>query len=93
MAQNIVSRHKIYFNWSRGLRNMSQKADFESDLTLPHSCHIMKKVGKKGKLWWEIGENGAKWRKLARISLQTAKKCIISVLICKLFLPHKTNKF
>ena len=43
---------------------MSQKADFESDLTLPHSCHIMKKVGKKGKLWWEIGE---KWRKMAEL--------------------------
>ena len=64
MTQNILARHKKNFDWARGLRNMSQKADFESDLTLPHSCHIMKKVGKKGKLWWEIGE---KWRKMAEL--------------------------
>ena len=64
MAQNLLSRHKNFFNQTRGLRDMSQKADFESDLTLPQSCHIMKKVGKKGKLWWEIGE---KWRKMAEV--------------------------
>ncbi len=64
MTQNTLASHKKFFNWSRGLRNMSQKADLESDLTLPHSCHIMKKVGNKGKLWWEIGE---KWRKMAEL--------------------------
>ena len=52
---------------------MGKTLYFKRDYTLPHSCHIMKKGGEKGKLWWEIGENGAKWRKLARISLQTAK--------------------
>ena len=44
MAQNIVSRHKIYFNWSRGLRNMSQKADFERERMEADSCHILKRV-------------------------------------------------
>ena len=48
MAQNLLSRHKKFFNWTRGLRDMSQKAYFESDLTLPHSCHVMKIVGGKG---------------------------------------------
>ena len=46
---------------------------------LAHSCHKMKKVGKKGKLWWEIGENGAKWRKLARVCYKRLKmyhKCL-----------------
>ena len=64
MTQNILARHKKFFDWARGLRNMSQKADFESDLTLPHSCLILIKVGKKGKLWWDIGE---KWRKMAEV--------------------------
>ena len=64
MAQNTLSRNKKFFYWTRGIKDMSQKAYFESDLTLPHSCHIMKKVGKKGKLWWEIGE---KWRKMAEL--------------------------
>ena len=60
-----VAPARIFFNWSSGLENMSQKADFERRLTLAHSCHIVKKVGKKGKLWWEIGE---KWRKMAEVS-------------------------
>ena len=29
----------------RGLKNMSQKADFEREHTRAHSCHILKKVG------------------------------------------------
>ena len=45
MAQNVLSRHKKIFNWSRGLEDMSQKADFESEHMVAHSCHIMKKVG------------------------------------------------
>ena len=64
MTQNILARHKKIFDWARGLRNMSQKADFESDLTLPHSCHIMKKVGKKGIILCFIGE---RWCKMAEV--------------------------
>ena len=64
MGQNICCPCKDFFNWSSGLENMSQKADFERGLTLAHSCHIMKKGGEKGKLWWEIGE---KWRKTAEV--------------------------
>ena len=48
MAQNALSSNKKFFNWTRDLKDMSQKAYFESDLTLPHSCHIMKIVGGKG---------------------------------------------
>ena len=48
MTQNILARHKKFFDWTRGLRDMSQKADFESDLMLAHSCHILQKVGGKG---------------------------------------------
>ena len=45
MAQNALSSNKKKFNWTRDLKDMSQKAYFESDLMIPHSCHIMKKVG------------------------------------------------
>ena len=48
MAQNALSSNKKNFNWTRDLKDMSQKAYFESDLTLPQSCHIMKIVGGKG---------------------------------------------
>ena len=48
MAQNTLSSNKKFFNWTSGLKDMSKKAYFESDLTLPHSCHIMKIVGGKG---------------------------------------------
>ena len=45
MAQNTLSSNKFFFNWTRGLKDMSQKADFESDLMLAHSCHKLKKIG------------------------------------------------
>ena len=45
MAQNLLSRNKKNFNWSRGLRNMNQNADFERERIVAHSCHIMEKVG------------------------------------------------
>ena len=45
MAENIFASHKKNFNWSKGLRNMSQKADFEREHMVAHSCHIIKKVG------------------------------------------------
>ena len=64
MAQNVSSRHRKFFNWSRGLEDIRQKADFESEHTLAHSCCIMKKVGYKGILWCYIGES---WRKLAQV--------------------------
>ena len=48
MAQNIVSGNKKSFNFFRGLKVMSQKADFESDYTLLHPCYINKKVAKNG---------------------------------------------
>ena len=80
MTQNTLASHKKFFNWSRGLRNMSQKADFESDLTLPHSCHIMKKVGKKGIMlcyisenWHKMAQNGASWLKKAKYDFHHRK--------------------
>ena len=45
MTQNTLASHKKFFNWSRGLRNMSQNADFERERIVAHSCHIMEKVG------------------------------------------------
>ena len=45
MAQNLLSRNKNFFNWSRGLRNMNQNTDFERERIVAHSCHIMGKVG------------------------------------------------
>ena len=51
-------------NLSKGIKDMSQKADFERDyLKLPESCFI-KKVGGKGLDWCYIGE---RWRKVAQI--------------------------
>ena len=47
MAQNVVSGNKKYFNLSMGLKVMSQKANFESDYTLLHTCYMSKKVAKK----------------------------------------------
>ena len=64
MATNVLSRHKIFVVWFRGLKDMSQKANHERDLTLPHPCYINKKVGEKGILSCYIGE---KWRKMAEI--------------------------
>ena len=45
MVQNTLPGNKKFFNWTRGLEDMSQKAYFESDLMIPHSCHIMKIFG------------------------------------------------
>ena len=64
MAQNVPFSNKNFQNYSRGLQDMSQKADFERESTLVHPYHINKKVGAKGLDWWYIGEN---WRKLAEI--------------------------
>ena len=36
------------FDCFSGLKDMSQKADFESDYTLLHTCYMNKKVPKKG---------------------------------------------
>ena len=40
-----VTPARIFFNWSSDLENMSQKADFERERMVAHSCHIMKNVG------------------------------------------------
>ena len=45
MAQNILSRYRNFFDWDRGLRNMSQKANFERERMVAHSSHIMEKFG------------------------------------------------
>ena len=41
---NVSSSYKDILNWSMSLKDTSQKGYFESDLTLPHPCHILKKV-------------------------------------------------
>ena len=62
--KNISSRCKGIANWSRNLKDTTQKADFERDYMKLHSCHINSKVGGKGLVWCYIGEN---WRKLAEV--------------------------
>ena len=64
MAQNILSSHKTFFDWPRGLKDTSQKADLERDYTKLHTCYINRKGGPKGLDWCCIGEN---WRKLAEV--------------------------
>ena len=64
MIQNVWSSHKKNFNWSRGLKDMSQKGNYEREHTLAHSCYIMKKVGEKGIVWCYIRE---KWQKMAEV--------------------------
>ena len=39
-----------------GLKDMSQKADFEREPMEAHSCYIKRKVGGKGILSYYIGE-------------------------------------
>ena len=64
MAQNILSSHKIFFDLPSGVKNTSQRADFERDyLKLPESL-LNKKVGEKGLDWCYIGVG---WRKVAEI--------------------------
>ena len=48
IVQNVLSTCKNFQNLSKGLKVTSQKANFDGDHTRPHSCHIMKKGGKKG---------------------------------------------
>ena len=62
--KNISSSCNGIENWSRGLKDTSQKADFERDHIVPHSCHIMMKVGGIGYVWPHIGPE---WRKVAEI--------------------------
>ena len=64
MGQNVLSTCKKFQNLSRGFKGTSQKADFERDYIRLHSCHIMKKVGKKGYIWPHMGPY---WRKLAEV--------------------------
>ena len=44
MAQNVVCTNKNFQNYSRGLQDTSQKADFERESTLVHPYHINEKV-------------------------------------------------
>ena len=64
MAQNILSSHKTFFDWPRGLKDTSQKADLERDYTKLHKIYFMKKGGGKGLNWCYIGESR---RKVAEI--------------------------
>ena len=62
--KNVLSPFKDFQNWSRGRKDTSQKADFERDHMIPHSCCIKTKGGAKALDWCYIGEN---WRKLAEV--------------------------
>ena len=64
MAQNVPFSNKNFQNYSRGLQDTSQKADFERDPILPHPCYINKKVVAKGLDWCYIGPE---WRKVAEV--------------------------
>ena len=44
--KNVLASHKKIFNWSRGLEDMSQKADFERGRTVAHSCTMLRIVKK-----------------------------------------------
>ena len=64
MAQNMLSSHKIFIDLPSGLKDTSERADFERDyLKLPETC-LKKKVGEKGLDWCHIGVG---WRKVAQI--------------------------
>ena len=62
--KSVSSSHKIFIDWPSGLKDASQKADFERDHMIPHSCCIKTKGGAKALDWCYIGEN---WRKLAEV--------------------------
>ena len=64
MGQNLSPTCKKIQIWSKGFKVTSQKADFERDYIRLHSCHIVKKVGKKGYIWPYMGPF---WRKLAEV--------------------------
>ena len=64
MAQNVVCTNKNFQNYSRGLQDTSQKADFERESTLVHPNHINIKVVAEGLDWCYIGPE---WRKVAEI--------------------------
>ena len=64
MAKNVSSSCKEIENWSRGLKDTSQKADLERDYTKLHKIYFMKKGGGKGLDWCYIGESR---RKVAEI--------------------------
>ena len=53
--KNISSSYNGIENWCRGLKDTSQKPDFERDYTKLHPCHIKTKVGGKGYIWPHIG--------------------------------------
>ena len=64
MAQNILSSHKTFLDLPSGVKNTSQRANFERDyLKLPETC-LNKKVGEKCLDWCHIGVG---WRKVAQI--------------------------
>ena len=45
MAWNIASCYTDTDNLAKSVKDMGQKADFEREHMVAHSCHIMKKVG------------------------------------------------
>ena len=64
MAQNVPFTNKNFQNYSSGLQDTSQKADFERDSTLLHPNDIHIKVAAEGLDWCYIGPE---WRKVAEI--------------------------
>ena len=64
MAKNVSSSSKDIENWSRGLKDTSQKANFERDYMKLHSTCISIKIEAKGigAIKVKIGGN---WLKMA----------------------------
>ena len=64
MTQNLYCPSTDFFNYSRGISNMSQKPYFWTGLMMAHSCYIKRKVAKNSLYWSYIGEI---WRKMAEM--------------------------
>ena len=56
LAPNVHSSYKNFFDYFSGLKDMSQKADFEREPMEAHSCYIQRKVVGKGIFSFYIGE-------------------------------------
>ena len=56
LGQNVSSTCNNYQNWFMGLKDMSQKANFEREPMEAHSCYIKRKVAGKGIFSCHIGE-------------------------------------
>ena len=64
ITKNGSSARRDTFNWTRGLRNMSQNLNLKRDYWELQKIYFMKKVGGKALDWCYIGPE---WRKVAEI--------------------------